>query len=750
MNIFGKLWHRGQRFSLGLTILLLFSAFGLPTTHQAPALKAQVGQIDLSFVSEGHILGFTQQGVYAATGNHALRVEFIGANPTRPRADLTAASGDSTAPLSRVVYEDLWNRIQLTYIAAEGSIYETTYTLLPGAQADDIRLRYNAPLKLDNNGKLTIFFENGSFSESAPVAWQEIQGARVPVEVAFRVRDREVGFSLGNYNPHQALYIDPSLVWNTFLGGSSLDYGEAIAIDSSGNSYVVGTSGATWGSPIRSFSGSGNLDAFVAKLDSSGVLVWHTFLGSTSEDLGWSILFDSSSNSIYAMGNSTGSWGSPVRSYTAGRDTFVARLDSSGSLTALTFLGGSGADYGKGISRDSYSNLYVTGNSNATWGTPQRAYTASVDGYVAKLSPVLALSWNTFLGGSGLDRGRDIDVLSNYAIYVAGESDATWGSPVRSHAGDNDGFVALVNENGSLTWNTFLGSGGVDVCNGIVVANVSSVYVTGLTSATWGSPVRAFIGSGNHTDAFAAKLNSSGSLIWNTFLGGSGEDYGNDLTIDDSGNLYIAGESDAGWGSPLQDYASNGDAFVAKLNSAGSLLANTFMGGNGLDSGNDLAVDSDRNVYLIGKSNAAWGSPVRAYSTGDDAFVAKVDFELPTIQWISLNSPNPTSAANVQFRIQFSERVTDVGNNDFGLYTTGGILGASILNHSQVLMDNSVLVTVNTGTGDGTIQLRVMGWADIYDLADNPLTGLPYLSGPAYTVNKSSPTVSVYLPLILR
>ncbi len=125
--------------------------------------------------------------------------------------------------------------------------------------------------------------------ESTPLAWQELEGRRLPVEVNFQVietrssSDVQVGFRLGEYNPALPLFIDPTLTWNTFLGGYGTDYGFAIAVDASDNVYVAGESSATWGSPVRAY--TSDYDAFVAKLDNSGNLEWNTFLGGKSKRL---------------------------------------------------------------------------------------------------------------------------------------------------------------------------------------------------------------------------------------------------------------------------------------------------------------------------------------------------------------------------------------------------------------------------------------------------------------------------------
>ncbi|MDD8026395.1 MAG: SBBP repeat-containing protein, partial [Acidobacteriota bacterium] len=150
--------------------------------------------------------------------------------------------------------------------------------------------------------------------------------------------------------------------------------------------------------------------------------------------------------------------------------------------------------------------------------------------------------------------------------------------------------------------------------------------VAGYSTANWGTPKRAYTSS---WDAFAAKLDSGGNLTWNTFLGGSGSDFGNDIAVDGSGNVYVGGYSNATWGSPIRAYTSNYDAFAAKLDSGGNLTWNTFLGGSGIDYGNGIAVDGSGNVYVGGYSNATWGSPIRAYTSDADAFAAKMP-ETPT------------------------------------------------------------------------------------------------------------------------
>jgi hypothetical protein len=145
---------------------------------------------------------------------------------------------------------------------------KSTFRIDPRARVEDIRLCYNVPLTLDDAGGLRWGFPQGEFRESAPVAWQEKNGNRIPVTVSYRLREeREAGFSVGGYDPAYPLVIDPNLTWNTFLGGWGSFIAEGLALDNSGNVSVTGysSSGLARYKPKRPYSGNG--DPFVAKLD---------------------------------------------------------------------------------------------------------------------------------------------------------------------------------------------------------------------------------------------------------------------------------------------------------------------------------------------------------------------------------------------------------------------------------------------------------------------------------------------------
>lgn len=182
--------------------------------------------------------------------------------------------------------------------------------------------------------------------------------------------------------------------WISFLGERiSTEKGIGITLDKNGNIYVTGKSDSTWGNPLNPFCGGS--DAFLAKLNAgNGTLQWNTFLGGGSNDRGTGIAFDENGN-IYVSGISTSTWGSPLDPYHGGGDAFVAELSANGALQQNTFLGGSGDDTGRisaidyaepCIALDNAGNIYISGNSDSTWGSPLSPHNGGLDAFVAKLT----------------------------------------------------------------------------------------------------------------------------------------------------------------------------------------------------------------------------------------------------------------------------------------------------------------------------------------------------------------------------
>lgn len=468
------------------------------------------------------------------------------------------------------------------------------------------------------------------------------------------------------YNSASQLEINSEWEWNTFLGGSEKDEGTSIAVDDIGNVYIAGFSNASWGTPLNPHAG-GN-DAFVAKLNSSGVLQWHTFIGGSNTDFGEGITLDGSGN-IYIAGRSYQTWGSPVNPFAGafGYDAFVAKLNSNGVLQWNTFMGASiKEEYCRGIAADGDGNLYIVGSSAETWGSPVNEHAGGdFDAFAVQLDSSGVLQWNTFLGGAADDAGKGIAVDDNGNVYVTGNSNATWGSPVNEFAGNYDAYAAKLDNSGEILWNTFMGSEQQDYGEGIAVDDNGDVYIAGDSQDTWGSPISDW---GGWDDVFAAKLNNSGVLQWNTFMGASSAEC-ESMTVDDNANVYIAGINILStWGTPVNPFAGMDDAFAVKLNSSGVSQWNTFVGSDSFDEGHGMVVDQFGIVYLVGNSEETWGSPVNAHAGGFwDVFAVKFDYsdnvgiekDFPTGFTLNQNYPNPFNAlTNIKYDLPYADHVT--------------------------------------------------------------------------------------------
>ncbi len=287
--------------SILLLVLWLIVLMELPGEMSTISLQRASSTL-FQFTSSDHVLGFSSDSMYVASSDHALRIEFVNARATKPISALPSREISHTAQLTQVSYPNLWQGVTLTYDSPAVGIVRSTYRIEPDADVTQIRLRYNSPVTIELDGGLAIRYASGVLRESAPLAWQEMSnGEQVPVEAAFtHLSECEVGFETGTYDQSLPLFIDPTLTWNTFLGGTSTDQGYGIAVDGSGNVYIAGVSLATWGSPFRNYSG-GNGDAFAAKLDSSGNLMWNTFLGGSEQDVGHGIAVDDG-GSVYVVG----------------------------------------------------------------------------------------------------------------------------------------------------------------------------------------------------------------------------------------------------------------------------------------------------------------------------------------------------------------------------------------------------------------------------------------------------------------
>ncbi len=387
-----------------------------------------------------------------------------------------------------------------------------------------------------------------------------------------------------------------ALVYSTYFGGSNLDTGYGIAVDTAGNAYVTGVTSSANFPTVNALQATlaGSENALITKINASGsALIYSTYLGGSGYDEGTGIAVDASGNA-YVAGNA-GSTDFPTANALqpasgGGEDAFVAKINASGStLVYSTYLGGSARENGEGIAVDSAGNAYVTGNTTSTNFPTANALQSTLGGgyynaFVTKINASgSALVYSTYLGGNG-------------------------------------------------------GAGGGDMGSGIAVDASGNAYVTGGAASTNFPTVNALQSTlaGNY-NAFVTKFNAAGSaLIYSTYLGGSGGDQGNSIAVDASGNAYVAGITssfDFPTANALQSaYAGNYDPFVTEINASGSALVySTYLGGSNRDFGQGIAADPSGNAYVTGSTLStnfptakALQAALGGRGAGVNAFVAKI------------------------------------------------------------------------------------------------------------------------------
>ncbi len=642
-----------------------------------------------------------------------LQMKLVGANPAPEISGLQELPGRSSYFKGRdpskwhtrvpnyaaVRYKDVYPGIDLIYYGNQEEL-EFDWWLAPGADPKLIKLAIHGAEKISLDAHDGLLIESGG-SEirlHKPVVYQVDEGQQEPgniqadheyarvegadfkhfVEGKYLLKDTHtVAFEIAAYDPSKPLTIDPVLSYSSFLGGNGEDEGNAIAIDSTGNAYITGSTVSSdfpTKNPLQA-SFHGIQDAFVAKFNpaTSGAasLLYSTYLGSSNGNaFGLGIAVDSAGNAYVTGG--TGSTNFPTTPLafqtTAGSpgDAFVTKLDSTGSaLIYSTYLGGSGNnDQGLSIAVDSAGDAYVTGFTDSLNFPTMNAFQPSLgggllDAFVTMLNPVgSALLYSTYLGGSGDEQGTGIAIDSSGNAYVTGNTGSTnfpttVGAFQMSLSGVGDAFVAKINPSTSgqtsLTYSTYLGGNGSDEGFGIAVDSSGSAYVTGLTYSTdFRTTSGAFQKTLNGTqNAFVTKLNAVGSaLVFSTLLGGSDHDQGSAVSLDSGSNVYVAGKTQS-VNFPVTSDAfrsssqTANDAFVTKLNSdASSLIFSTYLGGTNLNIATGIAVDAAGSAYVTGFTRSPDFPTANAFQTAcasclpistssTDVFLSKIAFTAP-------------------------------------------------------------------------------------------------------------------------
>lgn len=503
--------------------------------------------------------------------------ELLALEPTGEVLHYPSTGTEQVRQFKKLVYRNIYPRIDIEFLASvtTGKPVEYNFILHPGACLADVQLAYSgmSALTLEED-MLRLQLADVVLREEIPVSFWSDDRQSVDIDYQILAGTPEaviVGFSAPLAEIHRTLVIDPipHLDWATYLGGSGDDGSRDLVLDPAGNAYIVGSSNsmnavATTGTYQNTL--AGGYDAFVAKFDNDGQRLWSTYFGGTETDLGQNIDLDPQGN-IYITGatNSTAgiaTAGAAQEIYGGGgNDGYVAKFNAGGILQWASYLGGSRDEFSNALTTDLSGNVFISGWTNsddgiATAGAHQTVFSSGQDVYLTKYDTDGNLQWSTYYGDAGLDIGLQLEADASGNVLLSGWTSST-----------------------------------------------TNIATAGSHQDTYG---------GGTADAFLVFFDEAGVRQWATYYGGSGDDYGDALQLDDSGNIFLGGPctsadamATAGTHQPAKSVGF--DAFLAKLDAGGVRQWGTYYGGGQDETGYGIAIGADGGVYLTGFTNSADG-----------------------------------------------------------------------------------------------------------------------------------------------
>lgn len=593
---------------------------------------------------------------------HAYEVTFVNANPdpivtpSKPtQENISYFIGNDRSrwksgisAYTSVLYEGLYRHIDMQVYSESGQM-KYDFIVHPGGNPDQIRLQYAGAQSVTlRKGNIHIQTSVGEIVELMPFAYQHIDNQRKKVNVQYQLKDNTVTFRVsGRYDPQYPLVIDPVVVFATLSGSRADNWGFTATYDDAGNFYgggIVHDAGypTSVGAVDNSFNG-GKFDMGITKFNATGSRVlYSTYIGGGGQDQPHSLFVDGAGNLVISGRSNSANYPSDTTFGPGGDfDIVVTKLNANGTaILGSCRIGGSGIDganihtekvgridellrnYGDDarseVVLDGNGNIYIAGctqsqNFPVTPGAAQGTYGGGrQDGVVVKLTPnCTALTFSTFLGGSGTDAAYVLALNGGNSVYVAGGTTSS-NFPTRNgvyngyRGGTCDGYITHLSGDGrTILQSTFLGSdnGKADQVYGIQLDRVGDVYVMGTTEGNW--PIKQPAGTptfyNDNSRQFITKLRPNLSdIIYSTTFGKNNPSPSISpvaFLVDRCQNVYVSGwggELNRGFNSsntsglPItpdarQSRTDGSDFyfFVMKRDALG-ILYGTYYGGNGL------------------------------------------------------------------------------------------------------------------------------------------------------------------------
>jgi hypothetical protein len=620
------------------------------TGRQSRTDKPRAGK-GLAFVRFKHASDSALRGVDPVEG--VVFSDLHGNDPRKWRSNIRA--------YRKVLWPKAFRGIDIVFRPTPAGLeYDLVVAPEGKPELPEVEVTAEGGVHLAADGSIVAGNENGELRMGAPIVYQTTGKERHRIDARYGRIGGNHGTAtfalvIGPFNHRLPLVVDPTIIYSSFLGGTAGDDAYCIAVDSGGNTYVGGTTGSVdfpqspWSIKIRPSTGPPYPlpDCFVAKISPSGVLVYATVFGGSDVDYAYGIAVDAT-GCAYVAGRSFSSDYplTPGAYWTTYSSSFLSKLNQNGS--AFVYSTYVPTAVVGGLALDSGNNAYVTGNGGGTFPCTTSFGVGSA-AFVLKLNPTgTAAVYASCLKGNGDSTGQWIAVDSRGDAIITGATYAT-NLPVTSNAlqktyagNPYDGFVAKLSPNGtSLLYSTYLGGSSDDEPRGVAVDGSDNFYVTGFTSSsdfptTTGAYKTTFNGGCDPNsfpaDAFVTKFLSDGTVGYSTYLGGSCDDFGENIAVSRSGRAFVVGWTNS-QNFPLTNDATQpaygggpGDAFLSILNPSGSgLELSTYLGGSSLDHASAVTLDTCGNAYVTGttfSTNFPLVSPTQTTNAGSGyAFV---------------------------------------------------------------------------------------------------------------------------------
>jgi hypothetical protein len=607
----------------------------------------------------------------AATTNY-----FIGPDSSKWRRDV--------ATYERVRYREVWPGIDLVFYGNQSRM-EYDIVVAPGADPGRVHFRFDGArgLRISPEGDLVISTAAGEMLQRRPHVYQVAGGGRRTLDGRYvLVGGREVGFAVAAFDHAAPLVIDPIVDYSGYIGGTDADVAFSAAVDSAGNLYLAGATDSvdlpvTTGAVGRAKSGGD--DVFVAKLDNSGTrLVYLTYFGGTNLDRAFDIAADSQGNA-YVVGSTMSPdiprVGALSATLNGKKDAFYFKLSPAGNqLIYSSYFGGSELEIGWGIAVDLTQAVYIAGITNSPDLPVRNAAQGSLRGvnaFLAKVNPDgRSIGYATYWGGSCQDYFHSISLDGLGNVLAAGAT-CSADFPVRNaaqpvNAGADDVVVAKFDSQGRAVYSTYVGGANMDDAYSVTAGPNGDAFVTGYTLSTdfpvSGNPAQGRNGSRSAYDAFVLRLDASGAVVYATYLGGSGDDWGLGIAADSSGNSYVTGVTSSPdfpvtAGAVQSKNSGFWNAFVTKVSADGSsLLSSTYFGGGGRDEAYKIVSDGRGAVYVAGSTTSdnfpvAGNPPQRLFRGVVDAFVARLEDDSCKVTLSQYSSVVPAAGTNATMSV---------------------------------------------------------------------------------------------------